>query len=151
LTADDEYNEYISQFLMGPPTESFEDNLRPEHQYITSWPSAGWTNDVMTYANLIHLALLTQRIPILPPFAPSHLPLSGGFPPASEVFDIPPLSKTVGIFILEWKDGKREDSEEWDVVGCWSNWSTMHGSDRPSVVSPELNLDVSYTGIPAIP
>ncbi|EJT99008.1 hypothetical protein DACRYDRAFT_56709 [Dacryopinax primogenitus] len=143
-----DYREYIGQFVRGPPTESFEDNLLPEYKYITSWPSAGWTNDVMTYANLIHLALLTQRIPILPPFAPSHLSLSAGFPPVCEVFDIPRLSKELGIPILEWRDVKDEASEAWDVLGCWSTWSTWHESERPSIVLSELKLDVSYTGVP---
>ncbi|KZT51348.1 hypothetical protein CALCODRAFT_138136 [Calocera cornea HHB12733] len=143
-----EYKAYIGQFLMDAPGESFEDNLRSEHQYITSWPSAGWTNDVMTYANLIHLALLTSRIPILPPFAPSHLPQEAGFPPVGEVFDIPRLSKAIGIPILEWKDVKRQDSDDWEVLGCWSTWSTWQDSHRPSYVLPRLKLDVSYTGLP---
>lgn len=38
---EDEY-EY-SPFVLGPPTQSFRDNLRNDTKYITSWISAGWS------------------------------------------------------------------------------------------------------------
>lgn len=34
------------QYVLGPPTDRFRDNLRNDTRYITSWVSAGWTNDV---------------------------------------------------------------------------------------------------------
>jgi hypothetical protein len=37
------------QWVVGAPTASFRDNLRPEVQYITSWLSAGWSK-VVFYA-----------------------------------------------------------------------------------------------------
>jgi hypothetical protein len=32
-----------SPYVVGPPTQSFRDNLRNDTQYITSWLSAGWS------------------------------------------------------------------------------------------------------------
>lgn len=32
-----------SPYLLGPPTDSFRDNLRNDTKYITSWISAGWS------------------------------------------------------------------------------------------------------------
>lgn len=32
--------------VLGPATQCFRDNLKNDTQYITSWVSAGWTNDV---------------------------------------------------------------------------------------------------------
>jgi hypothetical protein len=34
------------QYVLGPPTDRFRNNLRNDTKYITSWVSAGWTNDV---------------------------------------------------------------------------------------------------------
>ncbi|KAF5371021.1 hypothetical protein D9615_010039 [Tricholomella constricta] len=59
--------------LIGPPIARFRDNLRPDRKYIASCISAGWTNDVMTYINLIYLALITDRIPVIPMFPPFHI------------------------------------------------------------------------------
>ena len=32
-----------SPYVLGPPTQSFRDNLRNDTKYITSWISAGWS------------------------------------------------------------------------------------------------------------
>ncbi|KAF7371260.1 hypothetical protein MSAN_00761800 [Mycena sanguinolenta] len=93
--------------LNGPPTQAFQDNLRPDVNYITVWPGSGFTNDVMSYMNLIYLSLLTQRVPILPFFTPTHVKRASGLPdvPAidfGEVFDVPRLSKGIGKPIVEW-------------------------------------------------
>lgn len=32
-----------SPYVLGPPTQSFRDNLRNDTKYITSWLSAGWS------------------------------------------------------------------------------------------------------------
>ncbi|KZT30814.1 hypothetical protein NEOLEDRAFT_1174185 [Neolentinus lepideus HHB14362 ss-1] len=99
--------------LVGAPTRSFRDNLRSDHQYITSWFSAGWTNDVMTAANLIYLGLITDRTPIVPPFTPSHI--GGDVPPIpfGEVFNVSRLAQALGTPVLEWHDVKevRNNSE----------------------------------------
>lgn len=43
LQYDNATDYYYSPFVLGPPTESFRDNLRDDVQYITSWISAGWS------------------------------------------------------------------------------------------------------------
>ncbi|KAF4573193.1 hypothetical protein EYR36_007703 [Pleurotus pulmonarius] len=137
--------------LKGPPTASFRDNLRPELQYITSWPSAGWTNDVMTYGNLIYLAIITDRIPVIPMFTPSHI--GGSVPPIpfGEVFDVPRLRDLIGRPVLEWHEVKDTSSETVDDIGCWNLWeSVQYYEHRPrgSSVPTHLKLDISYTKTP---
>jgi hypothetical protein len=112
-------------------------------QYTTSWVSGGWTNDFMTYINMIYLGMLSSRTPIIPPFAPSHLPRVAGFPPFGDVFDVPRLSAAINTPLLEWRDVKREDSTEMDQVGCWSIWGLVgsdEGTPRNSIVPQRLNL-----------
>ncbi|KAM6498742.1 hypothetical protein JOM56_006690 [Amanita muscaria] len=137
--------------VIGPPTTKFRDNLKPDQKYITSWIDAGWTNDVITYMNLIYLALVTQRIPIIGSFIPSHL---GNVPPIdfSKVFDVPRLSKLINVPVLEWHEVKDRNSTGVDELGCWDIWSTTEvTSDRPrgSRLLGLLNIDVSYTKTPA--
>lgn len=38
-------------WVLGAPTQSFRDNLRPEFEYITSWLSAGWSKFVSVFSN----------------------------------------------------------------------------------------------------
>ncbi|TFK77388.1 hypothetical protein BDN72DRAFT_910534, partial [Pluteus cervinus] len=128
-----------------------KDNLRPDKQYITSWLSAGWTNDVMTYANLIYLAVLTERIPIIPPFIPSHI--GGHVPPIpfGEVFDVPRISKALEMPILEFRHVKDPNSTFVDELGCWNTWEAVevhHQEPRPSPHLDLLKLDISYTTAP---
>ncbi|EPQ60426.1 hypothetical protein GLOTRDRAFT_124182 [Gloeophyllum trabeum ATCC 11539] len=173
-----------STVLLGAPTKSFRgtlcaaDNLRPDKQYITSWWSAGWTNDVMTAANLIYLGLITGRTPIIPPFTPSHI--GGDVPPIpfGEVFNVSRLAQALGRPVLEWHDVKeiRNNSElgwslpsvpaegeepqtnvttwevQQDVVGCWNTWESVQYNEhfpRRSSVPHWLGLDISYTRLPA--
>ncbi len=46
--AEEEYS--YSQAVLGPPTPSFRDNLRNDTKYITSWPSAGWSESTFITA-----------------------------------------------------------------------------------------------------
>ncbi|KAI0275007.1 hypothetical protein BC834DRAFT_850667 [Gloeopeniophorella convolvens] len=108
--------------LLGPPTDRFRDNLRNDTKYITSWISAGWTNDVMTYGNLIYLAMITERVPIIGPFTPSHIGGDAGIIPFGEVFDVDYLSKAIGMPVLEWSEVKNTSSQEVEDIGCWSVW-----------------------------
>lgn len=72
-------------------------------------------------ANLIYLARMTNRIPVLPPLdsfvgrVPTPIPFSA-------VFDLPRLSKTLGFPVLEWHQVKDPSSTELDVLGCWNIW-----------------------------
>lgn len=141
-----------SPWVLGPPTQSFRDNLRHDRKYITSWYSAGWNNDVMTMMNLIYLAKITDRIPIIPTFTPSwHI---GGDAPGitfGEIFDVPRFIEEADMELLEWYEVKDDESEEADEIGCWSVWrAAQHYEDAPrgSDVPKWLNLDISYTTAP---
>lgn len=78
-----------------------------------------------TQGNLIYLAMLTERVPIIGPFTPSHA-IAGRFDTGdiyfSEVFDMDYLSKVIGIPVLEWRDVKKPSSNEIEDIGCWSVW-----------------------------
>ncbi|KAL0951547.1 hypothetical protein HGRIS_008230 [Hohenbuehelia grisea] len=138
--------------LKGDPTSRFQDNLLPELKYITSWISAGWTNDVMTYGNLIYLALITDRIPVLAMFTPSHI--GGGEAPIAfgDVFDVPRLRQLIGKPVLEWREVKDSSSDVVDDLGCWNIWEVVQDNEkfpRRSSVPDRLKIDVSYTKAPA--
>ncbi|KAI0308147.1 hypothetical protein B0F90DRAFT_1680537 [Multifurca ochricompacta] len=137
--------------LLGPPTDRFRDNLRNDTKYITSWISAGWTNDVMTYGNLIYLAMLTERIPIIGPFTPSHIGGDAGNIAFGEVFDVDYLSKAIGIPVLEWSEVKNTSSQEIEDIGCWSVWQavqTRESDPRLTNALPLQGLDISFTAGP---
>ncbi|KAF5368478.1 hypothetical protein D9758_002235 [Tetrapyrgos nigripes] len=137
--------------LNGPPTEHFRDNLKGSVQYITSWPNAGWTNDVMTFANLVYLGLITERVPVIPPFTPSHVgwdvaPIAFG-----DVFDLPRMRRLIGKPIIEWRDVKKQDSETLENLGCWGVWESSLAANtepRGTNVLRHLKLDISYTKTP---
>ncbi|KAF8758465.1 GDP-fucose protein O-fucosyltransferase [Rhizoctonia solani] len=155
-----------SEFLINhTATSRFQDNLSklPEHKFITAWPSSGWTNDVISAIYLIYIASLTGRIPIIPPFTPSHVgsisevgPLEFG-----DVFDVSRLANELGMHILEWREVKNSALDthlakgsiqpEVEKIGCWSTWalsSFSNGQPRYSDVPGLYNLDISYTPVP---
>ncbi|KIM88674.1 hypothetical protein PILCRDRAFT_813643 [Piloderma croceum F 1598] len=137
--------------LRGPATESLWDNLRNDTKYISTWPSAGWTNDVMTYANMIYLARITDRVPVLPPFVPLHIGGDAGSIPFGDVFNTTRLGQAIGIPVVEWRDVKRPGSHILDEIGCWDVWQpTQYEEQQPrgSRVTEQLNLDISYTRAP---
>ncbi|KAJ6580635.1 hypothetical protein B0H19DRAFT_1250947 [Mycena capillaripes] len=141
--------------LNGPPTQAFQDNLRPEVQYITTWPGSGFTNDVMTFMNLIYLSLLTQRVPVLPFFTPTHVAKGASVRVDTidfgEVFDVPRLQKDLGKPILEWWQVKDRNSTSIDPLGCWNIWQAVATSNTGPhfTTGPErLKLDISYTIAP---
>lgn len=137
--------------LQGPPTESLWDNLRNDTKYITSWPSAGWTNDVMTYANLIYLARITDRVPVMPHFVPSHIGGDAGEILFGDVFNVTRLGQAIGIPVIQWSDLKRTGSDIRDEIGCWDIWEASQFDEkkpRGSFVTNQLNLDPSYTRAP---
>lgn len=80
---------------------------------------------------MIYLSILTERTPILPPFAPSHVSWEGGFLPFGDVFDVPRLSKELGKTVLEFRDVKDLASDHWDELGCWSIWSLIGDEKQP--------------------
>ncbi|KAJ7215207.1 hypothetical protein B0H12DRAFT_1154771 [Mycena haematopus] len=142
--------------LNGPPTRAFQDNLRPDMNYITVWPGSGFTNDVMSFMNLIYLSILTQRVPIIPFFTPTHVKKASGvdvpFIDFGEVFDIPRLSKEIGKPIVEWWQVKDRSSTSVDALGCWNIWEAVSTKNDKPHFSPaplRLNLDISYTTAPS--
>ncbi|EJT99004.1 hypothetical protein DACRYDRAFT_70192 [Dacryopinax primogenitus] len=139
------------RWVRGEPTEAFRDNLLPNFKYITSWPCAGWTNDVMALVHLIYLAQLTERIPILPSFAPSHLGQAAGLIPVSDVFNLRRLSERIHLPIIEWRDVKSANSTIVEEIGCWSPWiggGQSNGQPRDTYLPAALGLDISYTPTP---
>ncbi|KAF7339343.1 hypothetical protein MSAN_02148100 [Mycena sanguinolenta] len=123
------------------------DNLLADVQYITSWVSAGWTNDVMTYINLIYLGLITDRVAIIPEFIPSHV---GG-----HVAPVPfERSLTYLVFEVCWKSpfsSGGKSSTFVDDIGCWNVWEAVQYREaypRRSRSINDLNLDISFTKAP---
>ncbi|KAJ7648342.1 hypothetical protein DFH06DRAFT_1095762 [Mycena polygramma] len=143
--------------LNGPPTRAFQDNLRPELQYITTWATGGFTNDVMSYMNLIYLSTLTQRVPIIPFFFPGHIAMghSTEIPVIDfgEVFDLPRLQKSIGTRVVEWWQVKDRNSASVDPLGCWNIWQAVgqhHEAPHYAMgLVEKLKLDVSYTIAPS--
>jgi hypothetical protein len=90
----------------------------------------------MTYANMIYLALLTERVPIVGPFTRS--PHTGPIEPFpfGDVFDVPRLRRTLRVPILEWRDVKDPASPVLDDIGCWSIWMTVQNQDNSPRGSP---------------
>ncbi|KZT08882.1 uncharacterized protein LAESUDRAFT_648242 [Laetiporus sulphureus 93-53] len=135
-------------------THEYVDSLRSDRKYLTSWLSAGWTNDVITIGNLIYLAQITSRIPVVPPFTShiggANIPIS-----FSEIFDVPRLAHALKMPILEWQDIKNvtlsENLGERDELGCWNIWEVDNvpaDGPRGSYTTGLLNLDISYTRAP---
>ncbi|KAI0346571.1 hypothetical protein BDW22DRAFT_772681 [Trametopsis cervina] len=140
-----------SPWVVGAPTQSFRDNLRSDVQYITSWLSAGWNNDVMTYMNLIYLGIITDRVPIVAMFVPMHIGTDA--PPIlfGDIFDVPRFTRESNIPLLEWYEVKDAASETWDDIGCWDVWEAVQYGDhfaKYSSLPERLRLDISYTKAP---
>ncbi|KIP02086.1 hypothetical protein PHLGIDRAFT_112444 [Phlebiopsis gigantea 11061_1 CR5-6] len=140
-----------SPYVVGAPTSSFRDNLRNDTQYITSWLSAGWNNDVMTYMNLMYLGLVTDRVPVVAMFTPSHIGGDAGVITFGEVFDVPRYIEESGNPLVEWLDVKDPESPVVDDLGCWNVWESVQYYEhfpRGSSVPDWLGLDISYTRAP---
>ncbi|KAI0638784.1 hypothetical protein C8Q77DRAFT_1151813 [Trametes polyzona] len=136
-------------------TPHFRDSLRNDTGYMTSFLSAGWTNDQITMGNLIYLSMITGRIPIIPPFT-SHIGGTATPLAFSDIFDVPRMVVALNTPILEWhmvKDLDRAQSENVkDELGCWNIWEVDNveaQGPRGSYSTTLLNLDISYTRAPA--
>ncbi|KAJ7623688.1 hypothetical protein FB45DRAFT_113085 [Roridomyces roridus] len=123
--------------------EFFKDRLRPELRYITSWATQDWNSQVLGFMNLMYLALITERVAIIPPFPPFvyNDSVSPGLE-FGEVFDMTRLQNGMRKPVLEWHQVKDPLGTKVEVLGCWGNgletWK----------LSQYLNLDVSYTVAP---
>ncbi|KAF7317539.1 hypothetical protein MKEN_00840700 [Mycena kentingensis (nom. inval.)] len=144
------------KLLKGPPTAAFKDNLLPEVQYLTSWTGSGFTNDVMTFINLIYLGVLTERVPIVPHFIPTHVMKSvahtGPGIDFGDVFDLERYYELTGQAVLDWRQVKDPESKTVDPLGCWNVWEPVNPKVNQGphwTPSPHrLKLDVSYSNAP---
>ena len=97
----------------------------------------------MTYANLIYLAHITDRVAIVPMFTPTHVGYEAGNIMFGAVFDVPRFVRDSGIPIVEWNQVKDPASAVIDDLGCWNTWQAVHpvdGNPRGSPVTWILNL-----------
>ena len=100
--------------------------------------------------NLIYLAKITDRIPIMPPFSPTHVgnKQDVGFVPFGDVFDIPRMANSIHLPILEWRDVKLpgEPGDSPETLGGWTVWARWDhfrgGLPRHTHVAPNLSLGV---------
>ena len=93
--------------------------------------------------NLIYLGLLTDRIPIVAMFTPSHI--GGHIPPIdfSQVFDLARLQESLQKPVLEWHQVKTRNSSSLDEIGCWNTWEAVQDREtfpRRSSVPGHLKL-----------
>lgn len=114
------------------------------------WPTYVSTSNEQTcrlilshlQVNLIYLALLTQRVPIVGTFAPSHIGFNESQLPFGEIFDVQRLGQEIHTPVLEWRDVKNPASKQVELVGCWSPWAAT-GSDG----QPRGNGNAGHFGI----
>ena len=81
-------------------------------------------NHVRNQGNLLYLALITDRIPVIPKFTPSHVLADGHVDdlPFGDVFDVPRLASLIRSPVLEWRDVKMDESPVVESMGCWAVW-----------------------------
>ncbi|KAJ3518176.1 hypothetical protein NLJ89_g18 [Agrocybe chaxingu] len=148
-----------SRFLQGPPTQQFRKNLRDDTFYITAWSNSGFTNQFMGYVNMIYLGMISDRVPIIPPFGPHHISYDAGSLRFSSVFNLTRARRALKRPLLEWHELKEEDSptslseplpDDREPLGCWS--ARHEGNPTPirvKSVIDHLKLDTSYTRVPS--
>ena len=99
----------------------------------------------MTYINLIYMGIVTDRVPVVAMFTPSHI---GPAPIMSfgEVFDVKRFTQESGVPLLEWHEVKDPSSQIVDAIGCWNVWESVQYYEhypRGSSVPPLLKLGTS--------
>lgn len=102
--------------------------------------------------NTVYLALITGRIPVMPPFTPSHIGGDAENIPFGEVFDVPRLRSLINSPVVEWHDLKARESDELEHLGCWSIWQSQQYYEyepRMTWLPQELHLDIAYTKSPS--
>lgn len=107
-----------------------------------------WIAPHAAQGNLLYLAMITERVPILPRFIPSHIGPDALDIPFGHVFDVPRLSKAIGLPILEWEQVKDVDSTVVDELGCWALWPVVAEEDIPprgSSVVEKLKLGTIHS------
>ncbi|KAH7340519.1 hypothetical protein B0J17DRAFT_715729 [Rhizoctonia solani] len=139
-------------------TATFRENLVPSTKYVTTFVSAGFTNQFMEIASLVYLSILTRRVPVVPAFLAEHFSKPVDVAPItfSNIFDLPYLSGKLGIPVVEWHELKQTAHSpvdglhpEIEKIGCWSTTAGFKNSGPSGSYSTELyGLDISYTPVP---
>lgn len=114
-------------------------------RYITGFVGGGYTNDFMTYVNIILLGQMTRRTAIIPPLSPSqHIGYHEVNVPFGDVFDLPRASEELRMHIIDWQDVKVMDRTKHanDPLGCWSAWGAFDpdGIPRQSELPGRIGL-----------
>jgi hypothetical protein len=95
----------------------------------------------------VYLGLITDRVPIIPMFYPSHIGYDVPPIPLRDVFDIVRMRKLIGKPILEWQDVKDPKSEAVDNLGCWNVWESVQtGWPRPRSSNSHSHLKLGKQG-----
>ncbi|KAL1746913.1 hypothetical protein HDZ31DRAFT_61736 [Schizophyllum fasciatum] len=128
---------------------SFRDRLRSDVKYLAQWGGpVGFSNQIISQIHVLYLALLSERVPIIPPFiANGHVGYDEPVLSFGEVFDLDFLRAQLRAPVLEWSDVQARDGAT-DTLGCWAlaNW---HGpAQTPMDFSHALGVDVVYTPVP---
>jgi hypothetical protein len=84
--------------------------------------------------------MLTERVPIVGPFTPSHIGGDAGEILFSEVFDIDYLSQTIRIPVLQWSEVKNTSGLEVEDIGCWSVWQAVQTRESRPRMTNALSL-----------
>ena len=104
---------------------------------------------------MIYLAMLTSRVPVIPPFTSEiggdRVPI-----PFSEIFDLPYLRHKLRIPVLEWSDIKdtalaANTDAPHDELGCWNLWqvqSIVADGPRASFSTDTLGLGTVALELP---
>ncbi|KAF6754168.1 hypothetical protein DFP72DRAFT_1009754 [Ephemerocybe angulata] len=143
------------------PTLTARENLRNDTFYVTGFALAGFTNQFIAFMNLIYLGLQSERIPVIPPFTPSHMSDNAGALRFGTVMNMTSLSKVLRRPILEWSDVKdypangsvilthKPTDPAVEHIGCWS---LRQRSLKIPVWVPMsenvLKIDLSFTRVP---
>uniref|UniRef100_A0A0W0FVA7 Uncharacterized protein n=1 Tax=Moniliophthora roreri TaxID=221103 RepID=A0A0W0FVA7_MONRR len=148
----------VKYLVNGPPARSFRSNLRNDRHYLTAWANAGLTNEFMGIVNMIYLAMLSDRVPIIPPFSSeNHTSRKAGYVAFGDIFDLERYRNEVGQAVLEWRDVKQPSipyepapfnrkrarhqrfyeeleatSDFIDTLGCWSTRANIHPDVIPA-------------------
>jgi hypothetical protein len=88
---------------------------------------------------------LTERVPIVGQFTPSHIGGGAGNALFSEVFDIDYLSDKIGMPVLEWHEVKdlSTQAHEIETIGCWSLWQAVQEREP----GPRINGALQQQGL----
>lgn len=97
-----------------------------------------------TYINYIYLGLLTHRVPILGPFAPTHVGFDEDLIPFGDIYDVERLSEELRWPVLEWRDVKKLKDRKIEPIGGWTIWARYDnlrgGLPRGNHVTSSLGL-----------